>query len=123
MRTRQPAIAASLATLLLAASGLTVPPAPAAEESGVYTEAQVELGRKLVLNIVMFGFFTAMTGLVQKESALRAVLDSVPKGTEELNTNAFAKGYDHGIALKEKSPELAGKGMKAPAKKKAVAKK
>jgi 2-oxoglutarate ferredoxin oxidoreductase subunit gamma len=83
-----------------------------------------ELGRKLVLNIVMFGFFTAMTGLIQKESALKAVLDSVPKGTEELNTNAFNKGYDHGIELKGKSPELAGKGKKAPArKKKAVAKK
>jgi 2-oxoglutarate ferredoxin oxidoreductase subunit gamma len=82
-----------------------------------------ELGRKLVLNIVMFGFFTAMTGLVQKESALKAVLDSVPKGTEDLNTNAFNKGYDYGAKLREESPGLAKTNKKAPAKKKAAAKK
>jgi len=69
-----------------------------------------KLGRKLVLNIVMFGFFTAMTGSIRRESALEAVLDSVPKGTEELNTNAFSKGYEYGIKIREEHPDLVGAG-------------
>jgi len=80
-----------------------------------------ELGRKLVLNIVMFGFFTAMTGCIKKESALESVLDSVPKGTEELNTNAFNKGYDHGMRLREENPELSKPKKKAAKKKKKAA--
>jgi len=82
-----------------------------------------ELGRKLVLNIVMFGFFTAMSGCIKKESALEAVLDSVPKGTEELNSNAFNKGYDHGMMLRENDPELAQPKKKAAKKKKAASRK
>ncbi|MBI4934865.1 MAG: 2-oxoacid:acceptor oxidoreductase family protein, partial [Actinobacteria bacterium] len=48
-----------------------------------------ELGRRLVLNIVMVGFFCGVTGLVSQESAEKAVADSVPKGTENLNLRAF----------------------------------
>jgi len=55
-----------------------------------------ELGRRLVLNIVMVGFFTGVTGLVPIEAVERAVLDSVPKGTEDLNMKALRKGYDYG---------------------------
>ena len=65
-----------------------------------------ELGRTLVLNIVMFGFFSAMTGAIRKESALEAVLDSVPKGTEDLNSKAFNKGYDHGMQIRAENPDL-----------------
>jgi hypothetical protein len=32
----------------------------------------------------------------------KAILSSVPKGTEELNTNAFQKGYDYGMKLIKK---------------------
>lgn len=86
-----------------------------------------ELGRKLVLNIVMFGFFAAMSGLIAKESALEAVLHSVPKGTEELNGNAFNKGYDHGMKIREENPDEFAAGAKpaaaTKAKKKAAKKK
>jgi 2-oxoglutarate ferredoxin oxidoreductase subunit gamma len=57
-----------------------------------------ELGRRLVLNIVMVGFFTGVTGLVPIEAVERAVLDSVPRGTEDLNMKALRKGYDYGLA-------------------------
>jgi 2-oxoglutarate ferredoxin oxidoreductase subunit gamma len=57
-----------------------------------------ELGRKLVLNMVLVGFFTAVTGLLQPESARRAITDSVPKGTEGLNLAAFDKGFACGLA-------------------------
>jgi 2-oxoglutarate ferredoxin oxidoreductase subunit gamma len=55
-----------------------------------------ELGRRLVLNIVMTGFFAGVTGLLSSESVEKAVKSSVPKGTEDLNLRAFQKGYEYG---------------------------
>ncbi|MBI5624960.1 MAG: 2-oxoacid:acceptor oxidoreductase family protein [Elusimicrobia bacterium] len=55
-----------------------------------------ELGRRLVLNIVMVGFFAGTTGLVSYEAVEKAVLDSVPKGTEDLNSRALKKGFEFG---------------------------
>ena len=55
-----------------------------------------ELGRKMVANIVMLGFLAAVTHIVQYDSLKKAVLASVPKGTEDLNTAAFEKGYTYG---------------------------
>jgi 2-oxoglutarate ferredoxin oxidoreductase subunit gamma len=56
-----------------------------------------ELGRRLVLNIVMVGFFAGVTGLLPIAAVEAAVKDSVPKGTEELNMKALRKGYDYGL--------------------------
>lgn len=58
-----------------------------------------ELGRRLVLNIVMAGFFAGVTGLVSWDAVERAVRDSVPKGTEDLNLRALRKGHDFGREL------------------------
>ena len=55
-----------------------------------------ELGRRLVLNIVMVGFFAGVTGLLSYESVEKAVKDSVPKGTEDLNMRALKKGFEFG---------------------------
>lgn len=68
-----------------------------------------ELGRKLVLNMVMVGFVTGQTGLVSPEAARKSVADSVPKGTEALNTSAFEKGLEYGLALKDKPHKFASK--------------
>jgi 2-oxoglutarate ferredoxin oxidoreductase subunit gamma len=62
-----------------------------------------ELGRKIVLNIVMLGFFGAVTDLLPKEALRKAVETSVPSGTEELNLKAFDKGYEYGVEMKEKA--------------------
>lgn len=70
-----------------------------------------ELGRKIVLNIVMIGFFAAMTGLVDVKAMRSAVEDSVPEGTEKMNLEAFDKGYEYGMSLKEK-PKKAAKAAK-----------
>jgi len=56
-----------------------------------------ELGRKIVLNIVMLGFFSAITQLIDKDAVRKTVETSVPKGTEELNLKAFDKGYNFGM--------------------------
>jgi 2-oxoglutarate ferredoxin oxidoreductase subunit gamma len=63
------------------------------------TRIAEELGRKLILNIVMVGFFTAITKIINKEAVQKAVENSVPKGTEELNLRAFNRGYDYGEEL------------------------
>ena len=55
-----------------------------------------ELGRRLVLNIVMTGFFAGVTGVVSFDAVEKAVRSSVPKGTEDLNLRAFRKGYEYG---------------------------
>ncbi len=58
-----------------------------------------ELGKKLVVNILMVGFTTAVTGLLDPEAVRKAVAVSVPKGTEELNLKAFNKGYEYGLKV------------------------
>ena len=59
------------------------------------------LGRVIVANIVMLGFITAVGGIVGFEAMERAVLDSIPRGTESLNLSAFQAGYEHGLAAVE----------------------
>lgn len=57
------------------------------------TQIAEDMGRKIIANIVMLGYFTAKSNLVSYESVKQSILSSVPKGTEELNINAFDKGY------------------------------
>ncbi len=56
------------------------------------TRIAESLGRAIVQNIVMVGFFTGVTELVPSEAMREAVLGSVPPGTEELNLEAFELG-------------------------------
>ena len=63
------------------------------------TRLAEELGRTMVLNIVMVGFFTAMAKLISADAVRSAVKDSVPRGTETLNLSAFDKGFEHGMSL------------------------
>ena len=58
-----------------------------------------ELGRTIMVNIVMLGFFTAVTGLLPQEAARKAVEESVPEGTQKPNLAAFDKGYEYGVKL------------------------
>ncbi len=60
------------------------------------TRIAEQLGRKIVANIIMIGFLTAITGIITKRSAEEAIKTSIPKGTEELNLMAFQKGFEHG---------------------------
>lgn len=71
------------------------------------TRLAEELGRRVVLNMVMVGFFTAVAGLLRADSARRAVAESVPPGTEALNLAAFDKGYACGLAQLAAAPASA----------------
>jgi len=42
-----------------------------------------------------------LTGVVSEEAMRKAILDRVPKGTEELNMKAFHKGYEYGRGLRD----------------------
>jgi 2-oxoglutarate ferredoxin oxidoreductase subunit gamma len=66
------------------------------------TRLAEQLGRKVVLNIVMVGFFGAVTGLLEADALRKAVADSVPPAMQKLNLEAFDKGYDYGVKLLEK---------------------
>ena len=73
------------------------------------TRIAEEIGRAIVQNIVMLGFFAAATRIVPVEKMREAVEESVPKGTEELNLRAFDAGaaafeesYGAGAAEAEK---------------------
>jgi 2-oxoglutarate ferredoxin oxidoreductase subunit gamma len=69
-----------------------------------------EMGRIMMANIIMLGFFTAVTGAVSVASARDAVMKSVPKGSEEMNATAFNKGCDYGLAvLKGREKKASGK--------------
>lgn len=64
------------------------------------TRLAEELGRRIVANVVMLGFVAAVTDIVSPEALKQAVLDSVPKGTEELNERAFDTGLQYGQEMK-----------------------
>jgi len=63
------------------------------------TRLAEELGRKMVLNIVMVGFFGAVANLLERDSLRQAVADSVPPAFRELNLRAFDKGFEYGSQL------------------------
>lgn len=68
-----------------------------------------QMGLKMMANIIMVGFFTAITESVTLESARQTVMASVPKGTEEKNLKAFEKGWEYGRAtLKARAKKAAG---------------
>ena len=61
------------------------------------TRIAEELGKKMVLNIVMVGFFGAITQVVEREALRNAVGDSVPPAYRELNLKAFDRGFEYGV--------------------------
>jgi 2-oxoglutarate ferredoxin oxidoreductase subunit gamma len=61
------------------------------------TQIAEELGRRMVANVVMLGFFTAVAGLVSHESILQAIQTSVKAKTLPLNLRAFEAGYAYGL--------------------------
>ena len=66
------------------------------------TRIAEELGKKMVLNIVMVGFFGAVSQVVDPEALRNAVAASVPEAYRDLNLKAFDRGFEYGAnALSE----------------------
>ena len=68
------------------------------------TRIAEELGKRMVLNSVMVGFFTAVTGLLEPNAVRGAVADSVPVSFRELNLKAFEKGFEYGSTAHAVTP-------------------
>ncbi|NSW85652.1 MAG: 2-oxoacid:acceptor oxidoreductase family protein [Syntrophobacteraceae bacterium] len=86
----------------------------AARGSGFFaipaTRIAEELGRRMMANIVILGFFTSVTEAVTADAMRRTVSESVPRGTGEANIGAFNKGYEFGLAtLKGRQKKAEGK--------------
>ncbi|MCD6171569.1 MAG: 2-oxoacid:acceptor oxidoreductase family protein [Thermoplasmata archaeon] len=60
------------------------------------TRIAEQLGKRIVANIVMLGFFTAVTKILSYDAIKKAVLESVPAKFKELNEIALEKGYKEG---------------------------
>ena len=96
--------------ILIVDEDLVQPGAEAADYFSVpSTRFAEEMGLKMMANIIMIGFFTAVTEAISLEAARRTVLESVPKGTEKKNMGAFEKGWEYGQAkLKARAKKAAG---------------
>jgi len=60
--------------------------------------ANEELAKRVVANVVMLGALVGIAPVVSREAMEKAVLDSAPKGTEELNMKALRRGFELGEA-------------------------
>lgn len=67
----------------------------------IINTAKNDVGREIVANIVALGAMVALTGVVSKESAEKAVLARVPEAFIELNRKAFQMGYEKAMAAKK----------------------
>lgn len=67
------------------------------------TRIAEEMGNKIIANIVMLGFFTAVTKVITKEAGRKAIFGSVPERYIELNLKAFDRGYEFGKKLLSES--------------------
>ena len=75
------------------------------------TRIAEELGKRMVLNIVMVGFFAVVTNVLQPDALREAVADSVPGAFRELNLKAFDKGFAYGTkhlraGIEKEEPEI-----------------
>ncbi len=59
----------------------------------IIATAAEKLGKAMVANIIALGVIQQVTEVVNKESLEAAVLNRVPRGTEELNKTALSEGY------------------------------
>ena len=70
------------------------------------TRLAEELGKKMVLNVIMTGFLCAVTAAVSAEAARKAVEEAVPARFRDLNLQAFDKGFLYGQELLKRGPQI-----------------
>jgi len=65
-----------------------------------------ELGNRITANLVMLGFFAAVSKVVSAEAIKKALPGLVPARVMDLNLRAFDKGYEYGLeVLKQGAPK------------------
>lgn len=63
------------------------------------TKIAEEMGNRIFANVVMVGFFTAITRIVSPESVQLALPDLIPERFMDQNIEAFDRGYKYGQEL------------------------
>lgn len=58
------------------------------------TRIAEEVGRRILLNMVMLGFYGRHSNLLDIAAFRSAITSSVPPGTEEINLAAFERGWE-----------------------------
>lgn len=58
------------------------------------------LGKEVIANVVMLGFWCGLTKNVSWEALEKAVLEAVPRGSEALNMEAMQRGFEMGVKTK-----------------------
>ena len=58
-----------------------------------------ELGNRITANLVMMGFFTAVTKIASADAMKKALPGLVPDRFLNLNIKAFDKGYEYGLKV------------------------
>lgn len=78
-------------------SGLVTPD----DKDNVYpfpaTELAEELGRRIVANVLMLGYLSALTGIVKVESLDQAIRTTVKEKVVPLNLKALQRGYSYKV--------------------------
>lgn len=59
----------------------------------ILATATEKIKKSMVANIIALGVIQELTKVVSKDSLEKAVLNRVPRGTEDLNKNALVEGY------------------------------
>ncbi|MEE8336123.1 MAG: 2-oxoacid:acceptor oxidoreductase family protein [Candidatus Neomarinimicrobiota bacterium] len=70
------------------------------------TRIAEEMGNRIFANVIMIGFFIAMTDVVSMDSLKKALPGSVPERFLPNNVEALEKGYDYGLELQKKKKKL-----------------
>ncbi|MGD9093372.1 MAG: 2-oxoacid:acceptor oxidoreductase family protein [Anaerolineales bacterium] len=70
------------------------------------TRLAEEMGRRIVANMIMVGFFTSVTGLIGREAVEESIKTSVKPKTVPLNLDAFGSGYEYAHDHYELLPAL-----------------
>ncbi|MFH0915377.1 MAG: 2-oxoacid:acceptor oxidoreductase family protein [bacterium] len=65
-----------------------------------------KLGTRMMANIVMLGFLSALSDVVRPDSLREAALSSVPPKTRDMNAKAFDRGREYGKAMQKSRTKL-----------------
>ncbi len=82
-------------TLVIIDEGLVTPEHGDAIAGIPATRLAEELGRRIVANMVMLGFFASVSHLIDREALEKAIETTVPAKTLDLNLKAFATGFEY----------------------------
>ncbi len=65
-----------------------------------------DMGKKIVANIIMLGFFIGMTKLLSKEAMIESIKTSVKAAFVDINLKAFDRGYEYAGELSGKQGQV-----------------